>query len=219
MTTEGIPVAAAGDAGRPDAHLLDRQHEVDELAQFLASWQRVTVARLTGLAEQSEVLDHGLLAHVAELLGAERIVVSLVEPGGLRVVDGYPTVQPAAVKGESPGGRAVRSGEIFIGTLDARVWGETTQVWREETGLGPVMSIPLVSGGETIGAVDGRTLRGPGAVRRARDRARPHPCAATGWRGGDQQPLRPVARRQSAPPRRSAERLASSLRLLLEIGG
>ncbi len=67
MSDAGYPVADAGDAGRPDAHLLDRQHEVDELAQFLASWQRVTVARLTGLAEQSEVLDHGLLAHVAEL--------------------------------------------------------------------------------------------------------------------------------------------------------
>ena len=54
--------------------------EVDELAQFLAAWQRVTVDRLSGRVEQSEVLDKGLLAHVAKLLGAERIVISLLDP-------------------------------------------------------------------------------------------------------------------------------------------
>ena len=48
MSVEGIPVVADGEPGRPDAHLLDRRNEVDDLAQFLASWQRVTVARLSG---------------------------------------------------------------------------------------------------------------------------------------------------------------------------
>jgi PAS domain S-box-containing protein len=218
MTTAGIPVANTGDAGQPDAHLLDRQHEVDDLAQFLASWQRVTVARLTGLAEQSEVLDHGLLAHVAELLGAERIVVSLVEPGGLRVVDGYPTVQPAAVKGESPGGRAVRSGVIFIGMLDARVWGETTQVWREQTGLGPVMAIPLVSGGETIGAVTvARSADRPqfGALESERARILAPPLAGAVAISSLSDQLRAVNRAAEEERRR----LASSLRLLLESAG
>ncbi len=218
MTTAGFPVADAGDAGRPDAHLLDRQHEVDELAQFLASWQRVTVARLTGLAEQSEVLDHGLLAHVAELLGADQIVVSLVEPSGLRVVDGYPTVQPTAVKGESPGGRAVRSGEIFIGTLDVRVWGETTQVWREETGLGPVMSIPLVSGGETIGAVTvARSAGRPqfGALETERARILAPPLAGAIGISSLSDRLRAV----NLAAEEESKRLASSLRLLLESAG
>ena len=218
MNGAGIPVADAGDARRPDAHLLDRQHEVDELAQFLASWQRVTVARLTGLAEQSEVLDHGLLAHVAELLGADQIVVSLVEPSGLRVVDGYPTVQPTAVKGESPGGRAVRSGEIFIGTLDVRVWGETTQVWREETGLGPVMSIPLVSGGETIGAVTvARSAGRPqfGALETERARILAPPLAGAIGISSLSDRLRAV----NLAAEEESKRLASSLRLLLESAG
>ncbi len=132
---------------------MDRRHEVADLARFLASWQRVTVARLSGAVEQSAVLDAGLLAQVAELLGGERIVVSLVEQGGLRIVDGFPEVDTAPVRGESPGGRAVRSGDIFIGNLGLRVWGESTQAWREQAGLGPVMAIPLTSDGATIGAV------------------------------------------------------------------
>jgi two-component system, sensor histidine kinase and response regulator len=218
MTSEGNPFAVDGDLGRPDAHLLDRRNEVDDLAQFLASWQRVTVARLSGRAEQSEVLDHGLLAHVAELLGAERILVSLVEPGGLRVVDGYPTVEPAPVKGESPGGRAVRSGEIFIGTLDARVWGETTQAWREVTGLGPVMSIPLISGGETIGAVTVARLAGKsqfGTLESERARILAPPLAgAVGISS-----LSDQLRAANLAAEKERERLASNLRLLLESAG
>jgi two-component system sensor histidine kinase/response regulator len=132
---------------------LERSDEVDELAQFLASWQRVTVERLSGRVEQSEVLDHGLLAHVAELLGAERIVVCLVEPGGLRVVDGHPGVQQHVVVGPSPAGRAVQTGEICIGDLHDSDWGATTQTWRDAAGLGPVMAFPMVSGGDTIGAI------------------------------------------------------------------
>ena len=218
MSNAGIPVADAGDGGRPDTHLLDRQHEVDELAQFLASWQRVTVARLTGLAEQSEVLDHGLLAHVAELLGADQIVVSLVEPSGLRIVDGYPTVEPTAVKGESPGGRAVRSGEIFIGALDVRVWGESTQVWREETGLGPVMAIPLVSGGETIGAVTvARSADRPqfGALESERARILAPPLAGAVGISSLSDRLRSV----NLAAEEESRRLASRLRLLLESAG
>ncbi|MGD0194423.1 MAG: response regulator [Candidatus Dormibacteria bacterium] len=218
MSVEGDPVAADGEPGRPDAPLLDRRNEVDDLAQFLASWQRVTVARLSGEAEQSEVLDHGLLAHVAELLGAEQIIVSLVEPGGLRVVDGYPTVDPAAVKGESPGGRAVRSGEIFIGTLDARVWGETTQAWRDATGLGPVMAIPLVSGGQTIGAVTVARLEGTSQFETLEsERARilaPPLAGAVGISSLSDQ-LRAV----NLAAEKERERLASNLRLLLDSAG
>jgi two-component system sensor histidine kinase/response regulator len=218
MNGEGTPVAVDGEPGRPDAHLLDRRNEVDDLAQFLASWQRVTVARLSGRAEQSEVLDHGLLAHVAELLGADRIIVSLVEPRGLRVVDGYPTVQPTAVRGESPGGRAVRSGEIFIGSLDARVWGETAQAWRDQSGLGPVMSIPLVSGGETIGAVTvarvaGRSQFGTLESERARILAPPLAGAVGISSLSDQ------LRAANLAAEKERERLAGSLRLLLESAG
>ena len=134
--------------------------EIDELAQFLASWQRVTVERLSGRVEVSEALDVGILAHVARLIGAERIVVSLVEPDGLRVVDGHPAMAPELVIGDSPSRRAVDTGEIFFGDMQQEGWGAPTTAWRDSTGSGPVMSIPMVSGGETIGAVSVTRPRG-----------------------------------------------------------
>jgi two-component system, sensor histidine kinase and response regulator len=132
---------------------LSLRDEVDELAQFLAAWQRVTLDRLSGRVEQSEVLEKGLLAHVAKLLGAERIVITLLDPGGLRIVDGHPGIPESAVAGDSPSARAVQTGQIFIGDLHAEEWGGDTLAYRDETGIGPVMAIPMVSGGETIGAV------------------------------------------------------------------
>ena len=101
--------------------------EVDELAQFLAAWQRVTVDRLSGRVEQSEVLDKGLLAHVAKLLGAERIVISLLDPSGLRIVDGHPGIEESVVVGDSPSRRAVHTGQIFIGDLQSQTAGDRTR--------------------------------------------------------------------------------------------
>jgi len=138
----------------------ERRNEVDELAQFLASWQRVTVERLSGRVEVSESLDAGILAHVARLIGAERIIVSLVEPNGLRRVDGHPGIAAELIVGDSPSQRAVDTGEIFIGDLGQECWGDTIAAWRDSTGSGPVMSVPMVSGGETIGAVTAARPRG-----------------------------------------------------------
>jgi PAS domain S-box-containing protein len=95
----------------------------------------------------------GILAHVARLIGAERIIVDLVEPHGLRVVDGHPAITAIPLVGDSPGRRAVDSGEIFIGDLREEDWGESVVAWRHTVNSGPVMAIPMVSGGETIGAV------------------------------------------------------------------
>jgi PAS domain S-box-containing protein len=192
--------------------------EVDELAQFLAAWQRVTVDRLSGRVEQSEVLDKGLLAHVAKLLGAERIVVSLVDPNGLRVVDGHPAVEEAVVVGDSPGERAVLTGEIFIGDLQKQRWGESTQAWAEQAALGPVMAIPMVSGGESIGAV--MVVRSAGEMQFTRvesDRARILvPPLAGAVRLSS---LSDQLRSDNTAADVERIRLANSLRMLLESAG
>jgi two-component system sensor histidine kinase/response regulator len=138
----------------------ERRDEVDELAKFLASWQRVTVERLSGRVELSEVLDQGILAHVAKLIGADRLIVSLVEPDGLRVVDGHPAVEPEILVGDSPGKRAVDSGEIFIGDLRDAEWGTSTRNWRQHIDGGPIMAVPMVSGGDMIGAITVVRTRG-----------------------------------------------------------
>jgi PAS domain S-box-containing protein len=131
----------------------ESRNEVDELAQFLASWQRVTIERLSGRVEVSEALDVGILAHVARLIGGDRILINLVEPDGLHRVDGHPAIEAELVIGDSPSRRAIDTGKIYIGDLQQGSWGATTFAWRDSTGSGPVMSIPMVSGGETIGAV------------------------------------------------------------------
>ncbi|MFZ0128641.1 MAG: response regulator [Candidatus Dormiibacterota bacterium] len=192
--------------------------EVDELAQFLAAWQRVTVDRLSGRVEQSEVLDKGLLAHVAKLLGAERIVISLLDPSGLRIVDGHPAVEESVVAGDSPSRRAVHTGQIFIGDLHSESWGKDTIAYRDLTGAGPVMAIPMVSGGESIGAV--MVLRSSGETHFTRvesDRARilvPPLAGAVGLSS-----LSDQLRSDNLAADVERTRLSNSLRMLLESAG
>ncbi|MFN2464397.1 MAG: response regulator [Candidatus Dormibacteria bacterium] len=197
----------------------ERRDEVAELAQFLASWQRVTVERLSGRVEVSEALDQGLLAHVTRLVGAERIVVSLVEPDGLRVVDGHPSVPARAVIGDSPGARAVNDGEIFIGDLQTQEWGRTTTAWSERAGgLGPVMAIPMVSGGETTGVVTlVRSAGQPQFTVIEADRARilVPPLAGAVRISSLSDQLRSANRAAEE----ETARLSNSLRLLLESAG
>src|SRR5580692_2196076 len=192
--------------------------EVDELAQFLAAWQRVTVDRLSGRVEQSEVLDKGLLAHVAKLLGAERIVISLLDPSGLRIVDGHPGIEESVIVGDSRSRRAVHTGQIFIGDLQSDLWGQDTIAYRDGTGTGPVMAIPMVSGGESIGAV--MVLRSVGETQFTRvesDRARilvPPLAGAVGLSS-----LSDQLRSDNIAADVERTRLSNSLRMLLESAG
>jgi PAS domain S-box-containing protein len=193
--------------------------EVDELAQFLAAWQRVTDDRLSGRVEQSEVLDAGLLAHVANLLGAERIVISLLDPSGLRIVDGHPGIEESIVVGDSPSRRAVHSGQIFIGDLHSdKPWGRDTIAFRDRTGTGPVMAIPMVSGGESVGAV--MVLRSAGQIQFTRvesDRARILvPPLAGAVRLSS---LSDQTRSDNIAADVERTRLSTSLRMLLESAG
>ncbi len=214
ITINSEPLPGATHAGEGIA-LSD---EVDELAQFLGAWQRVTVDRMSGRLEQSEVLDQGLLAHVARLLDADQIVISLIDPMGLRVVDGHPAIAEAVTIGDSPSMRALRSGQIFIGDLGSPGWGETTVAYRATSSAGPVMAIPMVSGGEAIGAVS--VFRAAGASTFSRtesDRARilvPPLAGAVALSSlSDQLRIDNVA----ADIERT--RLANSIRMLLESAG
>jgi PAS domain S-box-containing protein len=192
--------------------------EVYRLAQFMAAWQRVTLDRLSGRAEQSEVLDRGLLAHVAKLLGAERIVISLVDPEGLRIVDGHPEIKERLVTGDAPSRRALETHEIYIGNLSAQEWGEVASEYREGTGSGPIMAIPMVSGGECIGVVSIiRNAGEPEFNRIEADRARILvPPLAGAVRLSS---LSDQLRSDNAAADIERLRLANSVRLLLESAG
>jgi two-component system, sensor histidine kinase and response regulator len=192
--------------------------EVDEMAQFLAAWQRVTVDRMSGRLEHSEVLDQGLLWHVARLLDADRIFISLIDPLGLRVVDGHPAIAEAVTIGDSPSMRALRSGQIFIGDLGSPEWGETTVAYRATTPAGPVMAIPMVSGGEVIGVVSVVRAAGSHAFSRTEsDRARilvPPLAGAVALSS-----LSDQLRSDNIAADIERTRLADSIRMLLESAG
>jgi PAS domain S-box-containing protein len=196
----------------------ESRNEVDELAQFLASWQRVTIERLSGRVEVSEALDVGILAHVARLIGAERIIVNLVEPDGLHVVDGYPAITAIPLVGDSPGQRAVDTGEIFMGDLQEEGWGESVVAWRYTVDTGPVMAIPMVSGGETIGAVTVTRPKGAPpftAVEAARALILVPPLAGAVRISSLSDELRRVNKAADD----ETARLSNSLRLLLQSAG
>ena len=161
---------------------LDRHSEVGELARSLAAWQgvmseRLAIARVmsdvSGRVELSRVLDPGLLARLRELLGGDQIVLSLNEAVGLKVMASDPTMDEGEVIDTSPGMVAVRTGELFIGDVSAGAQGATIRGGAERERLGPVMAIPMISGGETIGAITVARLSGkpPFATTEA-DRAR-----------------------------------------------
>jgi PAS domain S-box-containing protein len=194
------------------------RNEVDELAQFLASWQRVTIERLSGRVEVSEALDAGILAHVARLIGAERIIVDLVEPDGLHVVDGHPAITEIPLVGDSPGRRAVESGEIFMGDLQEECWGESVVAYRHAADTGPVMAIPMVSGGETIGAVT--VMRRTGQPRFTMTEARRAFILVPPLAGAVRiSSLSDQLRRVNKAADDETARLSNSLRLLLESAG
>ncbi|MHB8509245.1 MAG: response regulator [Candidatus Dormibacteria bacterium] len=152
-------LAAGEEVEIPDLY---RDDEVGELAQSLSAWQGVmserlaitrTMSDVSGRVELSEILAPGLLAQLRELLGGDRLVLSLSDTAGLKVVAGYPAVDEAEVSEASPGTVAVRTGELIIGDLNTGDCGGTIHGWAEQEGLGPVMAIPMISGGETIGAI------------------------------------------------------------------
>jgi PAS domain S-box-containing protein len=214
ITSNRAPARAARDA---DMSIAIRD-EVDEMAQFLAAWQRVTLDRMSGRMEQSEVLDQGLLWHVARLLDSDQIVISLIDPLGLRVVDGHPAIAEAVTIGDCPSMRALQTGQIFIGDLDAPEWGETTVAYREARSAGPVMAIPMVSGGEVIGVVSVvRAAGAPAFGRTESDRARilvPPLAGAVALSS-----LSDQLRSDNVAADIERTRLADSIRMLLESAG
>jgi signal transduction histidine kinase/HAMP domain-containing protein len=161
-----VHTATALAAAEPtDIPGLARRDEVGDLARALGRWRAGEEHRLllsTAMVEMSLEDDplRILQASVPRLLAlfsARQVLISLVQ-------DGAPIValsEPAAVLSPgdelaigSPGRRALALGRPVVSDLRRDDWDPGLQRW----GLGPVLAMPLISGGRTLGVAT--VLRG-----------------------------------------------------------
>jgi signal transduction histidine kinase/HAMP domain-containing protein len=147
-------------AGRPvTIPELVRRDEVGALAQALGRWRAFDASRLlisqtmAQVAGQSD-LDRVVAAAVPgliELLGANEVVISVVDPDGFATIaasepNHYVAVGSPLPEG-SPGGAALAWATIVVGDVTDPKWNSTLT----QRGLGPVLSTPLIASGQVLG--------------------------------------------------------------------
>ena len=137
---------------------LSKRDEVGDLARALAKWREAEGNRLllsAAMAEMSSEVDvariiDSAVPRLLTLFGADEVVISLLEDGAPRVAVSEPhhfVTAGDALPDYSPGGRALATRHPILGDLSEPEWDSNLRRW----GLGPVLSMPLVSGGQMLG--------------------------------------------------------------------
>ncbi len=142
----------------------DRGDELGDLADALSAWQDESSKRL-GLAQAmvdvnshlglDECLELGI-QRAAEVLSADDVTVLLVREGGFEVTSGgrrAPLDSISAWVERGPAMQTVLNGGTTIGNYVDKAWGVPTRSWGASKGFGPVLSVPMVSRGFTVGAL------------------------------------------------------------------
>jgi signal transduction histidine kinase/DNA-binding response OmpR family regulator/CHASE3 domain sensor protein len=170
------PIAELGSAARAIAHGEPvsipppaRRDELGDLAEALAAWQEGTSKRL-GLAQAmvevnshlqlDECLELGI-KRAADVLAAEEVTVLLAGEGGFEVTsDGRRTALDSisAWIEMGPGMQTLLNGRPTLSDYRESDWGLPRQSWAASKGFGPVLSVPMVSRGVTLGALTATRL-------------------------------------------------------------
>jgi signal transduction histidine kinase/CheY-like chemotaxis protein/CHASE3 domain sensor protein len=142
----------------------ERRDELGDLAEALSAWQEESAKRL-GLAQAmvdvnshlrlDECLELGI-RRAAEVLSADEVSVLLVREGGFEVTSGgrrAPLDSISAWIEKGPAMQTVLNGRSTVGQHSDPVWGVPTRSWAAARGFGPVLSVPMVSRGFTVGAL------------------------------------------------------------------
>jgi len=145
-----------------------RRDEVEELARSLAGWERFSRQRLEGsqamaelgnLTKVEDVTRVGL-ERMGSMFGARMGFVALSESQGARVSQVlHPEQAPGAFRVGAlldplaPGARALTTAAPVVGDLGAGSWSPAVASWASVTEAGPMMALPLVSGGRVVGIV------------------------------------------------------------------
>jgi signal transduction histidine kinase/CheY-like chemotaxis protein/CHASE3 domain sensor protein len=139
-------------------------NEVGRLGRALASWKRTQLERLTLVktanelstrVELSEILDLGSES-LRRVLDCSHVTISVADRIGLHIVlsPEMRTAEPVlTMPAATPSAQAFSTRQAVIGDLRAPGWDDIVVRFREENPVGPVLAVPLVSGGDLVGVV------------------------------------------------------------------
>jgi signal transduction histidine kinase/CheY-like chemotaxis protein/CHASE3 domain sensor protein len=139
-------------------------NEVGRLGRALASWKRTELERLTlvktanelsSRVELQEILDLGSEG-LRRVLDCPHVTISVADRIGLHIVlsPEMRTEEPVlTMPSATPSAQAFSTRQAVIGDLRSPGWDDIVVRFREENPVGPVLAVPLVSGGDLVGVV------------------------------------------------------------------
>ena len=144
---------------------VNRSDEIGQLAKSLEAWEQATRERLelaqalVGVGATTDLDDLVALGlrKTAAALSAAEVAVSL-DSGLVFILNGgehrrIDSPEGALLPDGSPAAEVVRTGQPLLGDLRDPAWTNQIREWAVRDDLGPVITIPLVSGGEVVGTL------------------------------------------------------------------
>ena len=144
---------------------ITRSDEVGQLAKSLSAWELASRERLelakamVEVAARTELDDLVALGlrQTADALAAAEVAVSLdsglvfiLSAGEHQRID---SPERALLPEQSPAAEVLRTGQPLIGDLRDPAWADTIHDWATRDDIGPMITIPMVSGGVVVGSL------------------------------------------------------------------
>lgn len=186
-----VSAANALAAGEPVVlPALNRSDEIGQLAKSLSAWEQASRERLElaqamvdvgARTELNDLLSLGL-RQTAGALAAAAVIATL--DNGLAFIlragedQRLDSPEGSLLPPQSPAAEALRTGQPVMGDLRDTAWAEAIRNWAAADDLGPMITIPMVSGGVAVGALTavrhtGSSAFGPADLVRAQMIAAP----------------------------------------------
>jgi signal transduction histidine kinase/DNA-binding response OmpR family regulator/CHASE3 domain sensor protein len=142
-----------------------RSDEIGQLARSLSAWEQATRERLEfaravgevgARTELNDLMTLGL-RQTADALEAVEVAASL-DSGLVFILHGVDqrridSPQRSLLPEHSPASEVLRTGQPLIGDLRDAGWSKVIKDWATTDDLGPVMTLPMVSGGMVVGTL------------------------------------------------------------------
>ena len=161
-----VSAASALAAGEPvTIPSLARSDEIGQLAKALSAWEHATKERLelaqamveVGARTQLNDLLAVGVGQAADALAAAEVAVSLdrgiafiFSNGESRRID---SPEGTLLPERSPAADVLRTGQPLIGDVRNPEWDDVIHTWAGKADLGPLITIPMVSGGVVVGSL------------------------------------------------------------------